>query len=283
MIRVLVHGLGITAIAAGIVVVTLLPFLPGRYDSLAIPLSLMSQIFGTAGLLLVPAGALWAAAGCWGRLATKHYGIAMAALVVASLVWAMVSLGALVSSGFLLALCAVAFWILLVRSILPRLKALKSPPPRVRSAAPFYLMIVPLAVAAAQMVVTAPAIEFSRNRAIRNSAPLIAAIEQYRSVNGRYPPSLMSVWADYLPGMVGIEEYHYEPSGDAYNLFFEQFALRFGTREFVMYNPLDEHAMTSHKMDRLQLSPQELALEQRRGHYAVHDAAHPHWKYFWFD
>ena len=80
-----------------------------------------------------------------------------------------------------------------------------------------------------------------------------------------------------------IEAYHYEPSGDAYNLFFEQFSDRFGTREFVMYNPRNQQAMTSHKMDRLQLSPQELVLEQTRGHYAVHDASQPHWKYFWFD
>lgn len=62
-----------------------------------------------------------------------------------------------------------------------------------------------------------------------------------------------------------------------------QFALHFGTREFVMYNPGDQHAMTSHKMDRLQLTPPQLALEQSRGHYAVHDAPHLHWKYFWFD
>jgi hypothetical protein len=58
------------------------------------------------------------------------------------------------------------------------------------------------------------------------------------------------------------------------------FALHFGTREFVMYNPRDLQAMTSHKVDLLQLTPQELALEQSRGHYAVHDAPQPHWKYF---
>ena len=40
---------------------------------------------------------------------------------------------------------------------------------------------------------------------------------------------------------------------------------------------------TSPKFDRLQLTPQALALEQTRGHDAVHDAPHPHWKYFWFD
>ena len=102
---------------------------------------------------------------------------------------------------------------------------------------------------------------------------MIADIEQYRAAHGRYPASLLSVWEDYLPGVIGIKEYHYEPSGDAYNLFFEQFALHFGTREFVMYNPRDQQAMTSHKLDLLQLTPQELALEQTRGHYAVHDAA----------
>ena len=160
LIPVLAHGLGMMAITAGIIVLTLLPFLPGRYDSLAIPLSLMSQIFGTVGLLLVPVGALWVSAGYWTRLARKQYGIAMATLVVSSLVWVIVSLGALVSSGFVLALCTIAFWIPLVRIILSRLKALKSAPPRVRSAAPFYLMIVPVTVAAAQMVVIAPAIEF---------------------------------------------------------------------------------------------------------------------------
>ncbi|MFN2399892.1 MAG: hypothetical protein ABR543_14835 [Gemmatimonadaceae bacterium] len=71
--------------------------------------------------------------------------------------------------------------------------------------------------------------------------------------------------------------------GDAYNLFFEQFTFRLGTREFVMYNPRDQQVMTSHKMDLLQLTPEELALDQTRGHNAVHDAPHPHWKYFWFD
>jgi hypothetical protein len=112
---------------------------------------------------------------------------------------------------------------------------------------------------------------------------LIADIEQYRADHGRYPASLLSVWPDYSPEVIGIKEYHYEPSGDAYNLFFEQFALHFGTSEFVMYNPRDQHAMTSHKMDILQLTPQELELEQSRGHYAVHDTPFPHWRYFWFD
>jgi hypothetical protein len=36
-------------------------FLPGAYDRLAVPLSLMVQVFGLVGLLLVPVGGLWLA------------------------------------------------------------------------------------------------------------------------------------------------------------------------------------------------------------------------------
>ena len=282
-IRMLTHCLGITTTIAGIILATLLPFLPGRYDSLAVPLSGMSQIFGAVGLVLVPLGALWVASGYWSRLAGKQYGIAIVALIVSSVVWGMVSIGALVSGSLLLGLGAIALWICVVSKVMPTLKGLRSATPRPTSAVAFYLLVVPVAVALLQMALVAPAIEFSRSRAIRNSARLIADIEQYRAAHGRYPASLLSVWEDYLPGVIGIKEYHYEQSGDSYNLFFEQFALNFGTREFVMYNPIDQQVMTSHKRDLLHLLPHELALEQTRGHYAVHNAAHPHWKYFWFD
>jgi hypothetical protein len=50
-----------------------------------------------------------------------------------------------------------------------------------------------------------------------------------------------------------------------------------------VYNPHDRQVMTSHKNDLLRLTPEGLELEHQRGHHAVHDAPHPHWKYFWFD
>ena len=81
--------------------------------------------------------------------------------------------------------------------------------------------------------------------------------------------------------MTGIEQYHYEPYGDAYNLYFEQAAVPFGTREIVMYNKLDEHHFPSHANDILRWTPEQL--RSRKAYYALHDAASPHWKYFWFD
>ncbi len=36
------------------------------------------------------------------------------------------------------------------------------------------------------------------------------------------PSPGLSVWWDYKPSVIGVEKYHYEPSGAAYHLLFEQ-------------------------------------------------------------
>jgi hypothetical protein len=275
------HLLRLTAAIAAIVLCTLLPFLPGRYDSLAVPLSVMAQVFGQVGLLLVPIGAVWLVTERWGRPERRRYGFAVTTLIVSSLVWCIVSLGALIESmSFGIVALAIGAYVVVRVSRRLRTWAAAAPP---APAAPVYFVIVPVAVALVQNALAGPAVEFSRDRAIRNSVSLIADIERYRAANGRYPPSLVSVNRDYLPAVIGIEEYRYEPAGDAYNVLFEQITFALGTIEVVMYNPRDTQAIASHAMDVLQLTPEQLALDQTRGHYAVHRARQPHWKYFWFD
>jgi len=285
------HLARMSAATVVIVACMFLPFLPGGYDALAVTLSTMSQLFGITGLLLVPLGAIWLTyeftlrapnAGTW-RGKDIGFWCALASIGAATVVALIVSFGAFINIGPSLGLGMIALWAYCAVRFAGKLKAMAIAEVRTFNPAPLYLVVVPIVAAAFKFTLVAPAVEFSRSRAIRNSARLIADVEHYRAANGRYPVSLLSVWEDYRPGIIGIEAYRYEPSGDGYNLFFEQFSDRFGTREFVMYNPRDQHAMTSHKMDRLQLSPQELVLEQTRGHYAVHDASQPHWKYFWFD
>lgn len=277
------HTFRIIAAVAGIMLLTLLPFIPGGYDSLAIPLSTMAQFVGFVALIVVPVGAIWLAFGLSSRLSSKQYGIAIAALVLSTIVWLLVCVAALVSSGFALAVGTLVFGIFMIWRMAGRLKSLKGPEPRPVSPAALYLLIIPAAVALLQRATVAPAMEFSRTRAIENAASLIADIERYRAANGRYPASLLSVWPDFKPGLMGIKDYQYEPKGEAYNVVFEQMALAFGTREFDVYNPRDEQAATSHKSDLLQLTPEQLVLEQTRGHYAVRDGPRPHWKYFLFD
>ena len=277
------HLLGIVAAIALILLFTFLPFLPGRYDSLAIPVSAMAQAGGIVGLLLAPFGLLWIVADRSQRLGQKRIVFPVLAMVVSSIVWAAVFMVGLVHSGYVLAFVILALWFVVLNREWLWLKRARSATPMSASALPFYLLVVPIVVVALQFLLLGRAVEFSRNRAIQNSAPLILAIEQYRANNGRYPTSLHSVAPDYHPGVMGVDRYRYEPHGEAYNLFFEQFSDRVGTQEFVVYNPLDEHVMTVHAADILEMTPQQLALDRTRGHYAVNAAPQPHWKYFWFD
>lgn len=277
------HIPGIVAAIALVILCTLLPFLPGSYDGLAVALSEMAHMFGTVGLILVPVGLLWIAAGRSKRLVQKRHLFPLLALIASTLVWAALWLAAIMHSGLVLGFAIVALWIWVLRKAWTNLRRTRTTSPERASALPFYLVVVPVVVVLLQWALVERAIESSRNRAILNSAPLLAAIEEHRARNGRYPTSLLAEWPDYVPKVIGIREYRYEPHGEGYNLVFEQFNYRFGTREFVVYNPRDEHVMTAHASDILELTPAQLAVERTRGHHARHDLPQPHWKLFWFD
>lgn len=270
------HAVAMLATVAAIVLFTLLPFLPGGYDPLAAPLSAMAQTFGKVSLLLVPAGILWLASRHSNRLARQQRTFAIAALAIGSVVWLIVALVALVHSGFVLASTVAVVWAGVVWVLSHRLTTVVS-----ATAAPYYLIVVPLAVAIIQFALADPITEFSRSRAIDNGMGLIADVEKYRDTYGQYPISMVALWNDYRPAIIGVKEFRYERYGDAYNILFERFTFRFGTREIVMYNPRDEHGVMSHDSDLLHHGPEQWQV--RGGYYAVHDAPHPHWKYFWFD
>jgi len=284
-----VHLVRMGAITMLIIACMFLPFLPGEYDGLAVTLSAMSQLLGMAGLMLVPLGLIWLiyelrkrASRNWKRSA-KHrgYHFAIASVAASSIVAMVVSLGAFVNIGLSLGIGTLALWTYIVLRLVPRLKLLKNAESEDCNPAPLYLICIPIVAALFQFVLVVPATEFSRQYAIMSSEQLINDIEEYHKAHGQYPKSLLSVTKDYEPSIIGIEQFHYEPNGRAYNLYFEQFTYKFGTQEIVMYNKLDEHIMISHDGDILLWTPEELS--SRRGYYAVHDASTPHWKYFWFD
>ena len=274
-----------------VVLCTFYPFLPGEYDRLAVPLSAMAQAFGMVGLLLVPVGVSWLTYELRKRARRKRnlptkargYYFALASVVASSIVAIAVSLGAFVGISLSLGFLTLALWFYIVLRLRPRLKLLKKAEAEDFNPAPLYLVFIPSVVFILQITLAAPAREFSRNRAIAQSAELIGDIEGYRAAHGRYPSFLQAVNKDYHPSVVGIEQFHYAPNGDAYNLFFEQpaFLFDFGVREFVVYNSLDEHVMMSHAAWILTGASEEL--EARQGWHTVNDASSPHWKYFWFD
>jgi hypothetical protein len=263
---------------------------PGSYDSFAVPLSVMAQSVGIAGMLLVPIGIWWLTyelrkvARRKRGLETKlrGYYFALVAVIIASIVAIVVSLGAFIGGSVSLGILLFGLWLYIVSKLVSRLKSLKKAEAESFNPAPLYLAFIPGLVLIFQIALSVPATEFSRNYAIAQSVELINEIERHHEVHGRYPDFLLAVNKDYHPYVVGIDQFHYAPYRGAYNLFFEQptFLFNFGIREFVMYNKLDEHLMMSHAAWILK-GPN--GLEARQGWNTVHDAPSPHWKYFWFD
>jgi hypothetical protein len=268
------------------------PYLPGKYDALAVPISTLMQLWSGFGLLLIPIAVFWLRYELKQQSRSKRnlptlyqrHLFAWATMIGLSVVVILASL--LVSFGysFLLGLSVLALWLFLMLNAKSKIRNWKNAEPERMNYTPLYLLVIPLMLVIFQVAFAAPLTNFSRKYAIGQSKELIEAIERHRIQHGSYPSSLLAIWPDYYPKIVGIEKFYYAPNGEAYNLCFEQprlFFDNFGTREFVMYNKLDQQIMPSHVSWILIWSNEQLVATQ--GWYAVHEAFEKHWKYFWFD
>lgn len=274
----LVVHLGLVIFFTVVLILCMLyPFLPGGYDRLAVPLATMVQVFGVVGLALVPGGMLW--------LIRPRYGFAISVVTAAvgTGIAVILALFATLSVGNafgVLTLSTSAYVLFRQISGLRRLQYVEHS--RFHPA-PLYLVFLPVIAFAAQLMLAGPVTRWSRDRAIANAAAFIADIEQYHDQHGRYPVSLQAQNRDYFPEVVGVDRYVYVPQGDSYNLSFEQprFLLdRFGTREWVVYNPRDEHRVYSHTS--WLLPPPDVA-EPSQGWYASGRTGHAQWMFFFFD
>lgn len=282
------HFIRIGMVIVLLLVCIFLPFLPGDYDSMAAPLSSVTQLFVMAGLMLVPIGIAWLVHEI--RKQKKQdktisnittFRFAVASLVVLCLVILVASVGAFANASRSLGFIIWGIGLLAIWIVMPLLKKMKTKDYHHFNVAPLYLICIPLIATAFRFAGIVPAVEFSRNRAIQHSEQLVKDIEIYYQKNGHYPVSLLSIWEDYKPSVTGIRRYHYELNGDAYNLYFEQFSHQLTVKEIVMYNKLGQHTMTSHNQDLLLLTTGEL--DMQRGYFTTRKLPQAHWQYFWFD
>lgn len=269
------HGAYTLIIAIGLVAAMWYPFLPGEYDSLAVPISLLVQAIGVAGLLFVPVGLLWLA------MPRRSLTFAIVSLVIGVLLALPACMIALLSVGKSFGFILFVFLAWGFTTVLPHVRNVDKKNSQI-NVAPMYLLLLPAILFAAQVATAKWLAQSSRDRAIVNSQAFIADIEAYRDRWGHYPVSLLAQHKDYQPGVVGIEKYHYQQQGDSYNFFFEQprFLLdRIGTREWVVYNPANEHRVYSHTAWLL-ATDRSVPFE---GWYETGHTQHPGWKYFYFD
>ncbi|MCD8535468.1 MAG: hypothetical protein LR011_12095 [Verrucomicrobia bacterium] len=286
------HFIRVAGIIAGCSVCIALPFIPGNYDQVSGPISITAQLFAAMSLVFVPIGVVGLVSDAFqGTKANGGDGesaggflFALILLLTSTVLILAVALVVLFGVSLSLGCVLLSRWICTAyrgRSLMRHWKTMIQTN---RRAIQLYGIGIPLTLLLLQVVFASALGDFSRSRAIANSRGMIGQIEEYRDRHGTYPESLAAVWKDYYPDVMGIEKFHYASIGDSFNLFFEQPGLlldNFGTREWVVYNPTDEHRMFSHTSWFLILSPQEL--ERSQGWYAVHETRFPHWRLFWFD
>lgn len=252
------------------------PFLSGDYDRLAVPISTMIQVFGLVGLGLVPVGILWLV------VPKYRFGFAITALIISTFIILVICLFATLGVGKSLGVLIFLLWTFIVILLIPKVKLLSEQIQKKGNWLPGYLIYLPVFTFILQLTIANPLTRLSRNRAIENADRFIRHIEEYHTQQGLYPPTLQAQNKDYYPDVVGVERYLYAPHRKGYNLSFEQprFLLdKFGTREWVVYNPLDENSVYSHTA---WLLPTEQA-EPSQGWYTSGETGHQHWKYFLFD
>lgn len=259
MLRQVVVILLITTV---LVFVMFRPFMPGHYDMLAVPLSFATQVVSFVMLIFVPIGIFrWVSAATLKSEARRTHllTVVLAACAMTSIVFSLAlflqdnaTLGAI---GLIASLSTIAIVFK---------KYLRSPSagPNDKST-PYYLVVIPAVIFLARFLWLDDAVAFSQRRAIRNAHELIEKIEAHFVKYGRYPQSIQALRNDIVPGIVGIPQFHYEPNGQAYNLYFKQFTGELDVDVIVMYNKLGEHRFAAHSLDVLEYTGEELAL--RRG------------------
>ena len=256
----------------------LYPFLPGEYDRLAMPLSATVQATGAIGLLLTTTGIIWLIFPKRQRLFLKIIRF------VGSLSFAILGFFAFLMGGKIWGIGILALWLPIFWRIRNLLNKTSFDHHNKLRYLPFYFIFLPVFIILFQIGFAKSITDWSRDRTIANADAYIRDIENFKSRNGYYPKTLQAMYKDYYPQTVGVEKYHYLPFGDSYNLSFEQPRFLFdaiGTREWVVYNPKNEHRVYSHTSWFLLLSPEESARSQ--GWYTSGETGHAHWKYFLFD
>jgi hypothetical protein len=244
-------------LTAALMLGMLLPYLPGRYDASAATLSFLIQVASHASLLLTPVGLGWIVSrrrtGMWHRLTWVLAGFIVLVTAIAAAAVNQLAMGVMLGIG--------AFIVL--RDAHRRTRAEVERMDGRRHPLPVSLAVVPVLLVTFLSTVLPRAAEWSRDRAIEHSASLIAEIESFRQRRGHYPVSLQSLNRDTPTGVVGIERFHYEANGEAYNVFYVRPSIALDAKEVVMFNPRDEHRFASHELDILQYDGEQL--DRRRG------------------
>ena len=266
------------------------PFFPGKFDTSGIVFSTFIQIYSGIGLITVVPAVFWTYFSI--RVNRKDHSsnrlirnLWTSIKVYFSITILVLALDALIIQFISRLACIILFiWIIYFSFLIWRKISNRNQTQTTSNYLPISLAFLPVSLLLFQLIFSKPITDWSRARVIQNSSELIEQIESYRTTYGSYPLTLNSINKDFETGVNSIEKYNYTYDVTTYNLYFEQsrfFFDKFGTREFVVYNPNDNHLMMSHAV--WHMLPNEHSARINQGWYATNDTGIKHWKSFLFD
>ena len=156
---------------------------------------------------------------------------------------------------------------LVVAFIIYRIQKLKKKTGYKFNPAPLYIVLIPVVALLTSKFAVEKAAAFTREKAIVNTEPLIAAIEKYKTENGEYPENLESLKGKYIqeipkPTIMGMRAYQYEKRSSSFQLIFERF-WHWNATEVVVYNTSGRQGI--------------------KGNYENHTTNHTNWWYYLAD
>jgi len=150
---------------------------------------------------------------------------------------------------------------------------------------PLYLITIPLIAFFTRITIVAPLSNYSRDVSIKRSEQLIAAIEDYKNIQGQYPKSIQELESRSntkmpVPFIMGILNFRYNYINEHYSISFSQW-LEYGSlEEIVLYdkndirnNLPDQYASYDYKFDLCRIQG---AFDNRKTKYTD-------WQYFLID
>lgn len=274
----------IVAVVVALLAATAYPFLPGRYDELAAPISTAARVIGVGSLLLVPIGTAWLLYETIGTrngprpMRARFTGAAIGAMSIV-MIFAFVGVAAMFAMSF--GVGALAVWALFLWRRTRAMLAWARDGVGSYFKPAFAMVAVPIVTAGVIVGVAGPLQQWSQNLTMSAMQRLIDDIEQFCVARGGYPQALFAEWMDYRAEIIGVRGYQYERVGDAYSIAVEIPAFDPSARVFLMYNPNDVFRMASH--DEWLLTWTDNQLARHRGYSLSREVGRTHWQILYFD
>jgi hypothetical protein len=205
------------------VIAPIAPFLPGPANELSHSISKFAQTIGYFGLFFMPFGLFWLIVEIRNKKDQKlnkwTNGYYPALLTVSPFILlCLIQIGVLIKEGVKEVPLAVVIVLFILVLIFYPIQKLRNKTAYNFNIAPVYIVLLPLAVLPTSKFAVEKAATYCRENVIKETEPLITALEKYKTAQGDYPEKLEDLVGTYIQtiptfNIIALSIYHLNKTG----------------------------------------------------------------------